>query len=134
MKPLKLRFSIWLVGAFIVAFLAVGIPYWQVPYSKVSIPDTLMAPGIVVVAIAAAFVRFAGRHGFLASLLVIAFAVPATVLVRVAVETSQDPTSHNLWPFEVFFAWMVGLLASLAGVLLGSIPAFLARGVSRDDT
>ena len=120
MRP---RISFWLIGAFVVAFLAVGIPYWQVPYAKVSIPSTLMAPGIVVVALAAALVRFAGKHGFLASWLFVALAVPATVMARVAVETSQDPTSHNLWPFEVFFAWMAGLLASLVGVLLGSIPA-----------
>jgi hypothetical protein len=128
MKP---RFSLWLVGAFIVAFLAVGIPYWQVPYAKVSIPNTLMAPGLFVVALAAALVRFAGKHSFVASLFIIALAVPATVIARVVVDTSTDPTSHNLWPFEVALAWVVGLLASLVGVTLGSIPAFLARGASR---
>ena len=130
MKP---RFSLWLVGAFLVAFLAVGIPYWQVPYAKVSIPNTLMAPGLVIVVLCAALARFAGKHSFFASLLVVAVAVPAAVMARVTVETSTDPTSHNLWPFEVGFAWLVGLLASLVGVVLGSIPAFVARGASHGD-
>lgn len=129
MRP---RFSLWLVGAFVVSFFAVGIPYWRVPYSEVSLPTTLMAAGLVVVVLAAAVVRFLGRHGFLASLLVVALAVPAVVIARVAVDTARDPTSHNLWPFEVFIAWMVGLLASLVGVALGSVPALLARGAGKD--
>ena len=130
MRPNRL----WLIGAMLVAVLAVGIPYWQVPYAQVSIPNTLMAPGLFVVALAAALVRFAGKHGFLASWLFVAVAVPVAVMARVAVETSTDPTSHNLWPFEVALAWFVGLLASLAGVALGSIPAWFARGTSRSGT
>lgn len=129
MRP---RFSLWLVGAFVVSFCAVGIPYWRVPYSEVSLPTTLMAAGLVVVVLAAAVVRFLGRHGFLASLLVVALAVPSAVIARVAVDTARDPTSHNLWPFEVFIAWMVGLLASLVGVALGSVPAMLERGAGKD--
>jgi hypothetical protein len=131
MRP---RFSFWLIGAFVAAFFAVGIPLWQVPYSQVSIPTTLLGPGLLVVVVAAALVRFAGKHSFLASLLVVALALPAAVMARVAVETTQDPTSHNLWPFEVFLAWMVGLIAAFTGVVLGSIPGFLARGASRGDT
>lgn len=118
---------IWLVGALVAGFLAIGIPFWQVPYAKVSIPTTLMAPGLVAVALGAAVARFIGRSGFLATLVVVALAAPGVVMVRVAVETAQDPTTHNLWPFEVFLAWMVGLLASLAGCIIGSIPAWLAR-------
>ncbi len=131
MKP---KLSFWLAGAFLTAFLAVGIPYWQVPYAKVSMPNTLMAPGLFMVVFAAALMRFAGKHSFLASWLVVAAAVPATVMARVVVDTSQDPTSHNLWPFEVALAWLVGLLASLAGAALGSAPALLARGESRGDS
>jgi hypothetical protein len=52
-------------------------------------------------------------------------------MARVVVDTSQDPTSHNLWPFEVGLAWFVGLLASLTGAALGSVPALLARGAPR---
>ena len=37
----------WLVAAFLVSFLAVGFPYWQIPYAKVSLPSTLYGPGPV---------------------------------------------------------------------------------------
>jgi drug/metabolite transporter (DMT)-like permease len=43
---------------------------------------------------------------------------------RVAVETTTDPTSHNLWPFEVVIAGGIGLVGALLGVLL-------VRGVER---
>jgi hypothetical protein len=33
------------------------------------------------------------------------------VAVRVVVDTRRDPTSHNLWPFEVLFAAAVALAA-----------------------
>jgi hypothetical protein len=129
MKP---KVSLWLAGAFLTAFLAVGIPYWRVAYAKVSLPNTLMTPALIVVALAAALARFAGKQSFRASWLIVAAAVPAVVAVRVVIDTSQDPTSHNLWPFEIALAWVVGLLASLVGAVLGSVPAFLARGTSRD--
>jgi hypothetical protein len=119
--------AVWLAGAFVVAFLAVGIPYWQVPYAKVSLPGTLMGAGLVVVVVAAALVRAAGKCHIVLSLLAAGLAVPSVVVARVAVDTIHDPTSHNLWPFEVIIASVVGLLASSAGALLGSVPGVMAR-------
>lgn len=120
------KFSPWLFVAFIAAFLAVGIPYWRLSYSDVNLPSSLFASGLFVVVVGAAFVRLVGRSHFLISLLV-GVAVPAVVIARVAVDTAQDPTSHNLWPFEVFIAGFLGLAAASTGALVGSIPAFLGR-------
>ena len=39
------------------------------------------------------------------------------IVVRIVVDTQADPTSHNLWPFEVV-VWSVLALAFL-GVLVG---------------
>lgn len=121
----------WLLGAFLASFVAVGIPFWQVPYARVSLPNTLMTPALLAIVVGAAIARLVGRAGFVATLLVVALAAPAVVMVRVVVETAQDPSTHNLWPFEVFLAWMVGLLASLAGGIIGSIPALRPRSSSR---
>lgn len=30
------------------SFIAVGFPYWQFPYAKVSLPSTLYGPGLLV--------------------------------------------------------------------------------------
>jgi hypothetical protein len=41
------------------------------------------------------------------------------VLGRVVVETFRDPTSHNLWPFEIIIAAVVGFAVACVGALLG---------------
>jgi biotin transporter BioY len=118
---MKFRVSLWLVGGFVVSFLAVGIPFWRIPYSQVALPDTIVTPALLVTVAAALLARRNGRHSFLATMLVIAASLPAVILARVGVDTAQDPTSHNLWPFEVFFAWIVGLPAAAAGALLARV-------------
>jgi hypothetical protein len=37
------------------------------------------------------------------------FAVMAFVIGRIAVDTARDPTSHNLWPFEILYSGAAGL-------------------------
>jgi len=116
-----------LVAAFVAGFFGVGYPYWQIPYNKVSLPNTLYGLGLVVVGIAAAAARALGKARFLAVIFVVGAAVPAAVLARVAMETTKDPTSHNLWPFEVVIAAIVGLVCSLGGALVGSLPALFSK-------
>ncbi len=117
----------WLIAAFVAGFFAVGYPFWQIPYNKVSLPNTLYGPGLVVVGLAAAAARALGKARLLAVILVVGAAVPAAIIARVAVETTKDPTSHNLWPFEVIIAAFVGVTCSLAGALLGSLPRLFSK-------
>jgi len=63
-----------------------------------------------------------------------AFSVAAgfvlAVLGRVLVETSADPTSHNLWPFEVVIAGGIGLIGGLAGALIARLTQRFRRRLS----
>ena len=117
----------WLGGAFAVGFLAIGIPYWFIPYNKVSLPNTLYGTGLLIVTMAAAAARAFGKTRFLAAIVVVGAAVPAAVLARVAIETTSDPTSHNLWPLEVIIALVVGFTSSSMGAVAGSFPALLSK-------
>ncbi len=112
--------------AFVAVFLAVGIPYWLVPYNK-TIPNAVIAIGVTAVVIVAAILAFRGMK-LARALLVPGLAVPAAALARVIVEGVLDPTSHNLWPFEIVIAALLGLAAALPGALLGWL---LARGAGR---
>jgi hypothetical protein len=57
------------------------------------------------------------------------------VIARVIVETSQDPTSHNLWPLELIIASAVGLAVSLVGSLAGGLLAkWVKAGTAGSDT
>ena len=51
---MQLRTVYWLIAAFAVSFFAVGSPYWQIPYAKVSLPSTLYGTGLLVVGVLAA--------------------------------------------------------------------------------
>jgi len=111
----------WLVTIFAVGFFAVGVPYWQIPYAKVSLPSTLYGPGLLVIGVLAAAACAVGKARILTAILTVGSAMPAAILARVEVETARDPTSHNLWPFEVIIAAAVGVLCSSAGALAGSL-------------
>jgi hypothetical protein len=52
MKPNAAAY--WLVVAFVISFFAVGFPYWQTAYAKVSLPSTLYGTDLLVVGVLAA--------------------------------------------------------------------------------
>lgn len=124
---MQLKIAYWLVVAFVISFFAVGLPYWQIPYAKVSLPSTLYGTGLLVVGVLAAAARAFGKARLLVVILAVGTAVPAPILSRVIVDTAKDPTSHNLWPFEFIIATVLGALCSSAGALVGSLPALLSR-------
>jgi hypothetical protein len=47
----------------------------------------------------------------------------AFVVPRIAVDTSRDPTSHNLWPFELLYSGALSVMAMAA--------LFIARRLAR---
>lgn len=124
---MQLKIAYRLVVAFVISFFAVGLPYWQIPYAKVSLPSTLYGTGLLVVGVLAAAARAFGKARLLVVILAVGTAVPAPILSRVIVDTAKDPTSHNLWPFEFIIATVLGALCSSAGALVGSLPALLSR-------
>jgi hypothetical protein len=105
----------------IISFLSVGIPYWMIPYNHVSLPGALMGPGLIAVIGAAFFVRMKEAVDFWMGASFVGTVVPGVVMARVMVETVSDPTSHNLWPFEVVFAAIVGYCCALSGTIVGML-------------
>jgi hypothetical protein len=103
------------------AFLAAGIPWWLAPYNRFTFshPAALLG-SIAFTGIAAGFAGW-GPLGLGRTVLAAGGAVPAAVMARVLVDTLRDPTSHNLWPFEVVLAGMFGAFAALAAGLVGRL-------------
>ncbi len=119
----------WLLIGFLVAFVGVGFPHWSLAYDDVSLPSSLHGPGLVAVGVVAMMLRAFGVARFWKVWLLVASSVPAAIMVRVVVDVARDPTSHNLWPFEIAIGLIVGLAAALAGTLIGSL--FLLRSSKR---
>jgi hypothetical protein len=67
------------------------------------------------------------RPGVAIPTLSVAAGFVLAVLGRVFIETGADPTSHNLWPFEVVIAGGVGLLGGLTGVVVTRLAQRLTR-------
>ena len=120
-----IRFSLTLAVC-TAAYVCVAIPYLQLPYNQVSLPTTILNLSLLVVFGGAWFLRAYG-NSLLASWIVVGAMVPLVICARITIETSQDPTSHNLWPLEVIIAAGVGFLVSGFGALVGSLYRRIAR-------
>lgn len=123
----------WSPAAFVVSFLAVGLPYWLIPYSKLNLPDGLIGPGLLVPVLAALMLRAYRGASFWRATNIVGLSVPAAVFARVVVEGVKDPTSHNLWPFEIIIALMMGHACALTGALIGSVAAKIVTPVNASE-
>ena len=65
----------WLVAAFVISFCAVGIMHWPIPYADVSLPNSLIGAGLVLVVLAAVLARVKGHATFWITTLVVGAAV-----------------------------------------------------------
>jgi len=113
----------WRIAVVVLAgLLACGLPLWPIPYKQVSMPGN---PSPAVWLLAGGAAGWLGGHllrpGIRLPSLCVAVGFVLAVLLRVGVETAQDPTSHNLWPFEVVIAGGLGLLSGLAGVAVARL-------------
>jgi len=108
-------------GTFLLSFFLVGIPFWQIPYSQLTVPHAFFGFGIVVVFSAAAFLGF--RFGFMKGLLLPGLVFPAVLMARVMVEGIMDPSRHNLWPLALIIAAVLGLVVAGLGSALGYLAA-----------
>ncbi len=110
----------WLGAALGAGVLAGGLPFWAVPYSDIAVlASPLPVWWAVAVSIAAGAVSYASPLGVMRSAVPVALGVPAAVLVRVVVESAQDPTTHNLWPLEVMLSLAVVVLPAFGGAYIG---------------
>lgn len=114
----------WVWLAAIVGFLAVGILFWQIPYSKVNLPDAMLGFGLIVVATSALLLRASGVARTWRAIWTMGLVPAAADMARVIVECMRDPTAHNLWPLEIAIALGLGFICSAAGTLVGGAMRF----------
>lgn len=118
---MAIKGSITLALFFLIALFVVGVPYWQIPYMRVSLPNAVWGWPLLVVSVLAAASRIVWRTRLWPTTLVLGAAVPGAVFARVIVDGVADPASHNLWPFELVLSAGPGFLAALVGALLGGL-------------
>ena len=109
-----------LLVAFTACFLVIGIPYWQLPYSSVSLPNSLYGIGLLLTFVC--MVYFCSRGiGFLWVATILGLSAPAVVATRIIVDVARDSSTHNLFPFEIAIAVIVGFGVAGFGAALGAL-------------
>lgn len=115
------------IGAFLLCFFIVGIPFWKIPYSNVSLPNAFFGVGVLAVFVVAALLCVSFRFSFRRGLVVPGAAYPAALMIRVVVEGAMEPSRHNLWPLALIIAVLLGVVVAGSGALLGWLTARLLR-------
>jgi hypothetical protein len=119
----------WRWIGFLIALVGVGFPYWQLSPDDAGLPRALYGPGLVAVGVVAMLLRAFGTGRFLTLWLLIASAVPAAVLVRLALDASRGIAGPGLAVADVVVGFGLGLGSALIGMLVGSL--FLLRSSRR---
>ena len=55
----------WLIATFVISFITVGFPYWQVPSSKISLSSALYGSDLLVTGTLAADARALAKARFI---------------------------------------------------------------------
>ena len=120
---------IWRWIGFLIAFVGVGFPYWQLPPELAGLPRALYGPGLVAVGVVAMLLRAFGTGRFLPLWLLIATAVPAAVLVRLGLNAFRGMEGPGMAVADVTVGLVLGLATAFIGMLVGSL--FLLRSSRR---
>jgi hypothetical protein len=117
------------LGAVVAGLLACGLTLWPIPYREVSMPGNPSAASwLILGGLAGLVAGYLIRPRWAPPVLAVTGGFGLAVLGRVAVETARDPTSHNLWPFEVVIAGVIGLAGGATGVAIARLLQRLDAG------
>lgn len=110
---------------FALMFVIAALPYWFALEAKRSLPEALYGAALVLPVLTALVDGVPTRRPFRRSLWIGASVLPAAVFARVVFDGLRDPTSHNLWPFELAIAFGVALPAAVVGAALAALWLWL---------
>ena len=109
-----------LFATFIISMLAVGAYWWPPSYSEIQIIPSWWVFAFISVLVAALFAVGSLKHSLLIGVTAAGGAI-AAIVIRIAVDVVGDPTSHNLWPFELALAGIFILPSALLGAAVGMV-------------
>jgi hypothetical protein len=108
--------TIHAAGVVLAGTLAYGLPYWFLPYNHTPSWAVVGITGMLAGALGGALMR-----GIAQPILCVAGGFAVACMARVVVDGIKDPTSHNLWPFEVVIVLVAGAIAGAAGLLIARL-------------
>ncbi len=116
-----------LAGAFLFCVLVGGCVEWTGSYQDYLESGPRYLIPLAVIAVTGLALALATEITTRAIGIALTLAFPTITLIRVLIDTRQDPTSHNLVPFELAIAFFIGLLAAWPTTLIGRSIRTLAH-------
>ncbi|HEY4320415.1 MAG TPA: hypothetical protein VGM77_04475 [Gemmatimonadales bacterium] len=117
---------------FACALIGAALPYWPISYQALNSNYPIFTTWFCIAVLLGAGSGFqlAERKRVLVLLIMAGF--EAAVILRVIVEVTRDPTSHNLWPLELVFDGVVAGGGALIGVVIARLVQRVAgKGTQR---
>lgn len=115
-----LRNLIWLISAFVFCFTIEALIVWRGTYVEY-LEGGSPWPILTLTAGVAVFLSWVAGVGIVPTALVVGCAFPGVIVGRIVLDGSQDPTSHNLAPFEVVGALIFGMVMAFPSALIGRL-------------
>ena len=97
----------------------IGIPYWSIPYDAFDASHVEVLPGAILLGLLTMMLIGKGNAKARTAFLVMSMVAPAVDLIAIVHDTSIDSTTHNLAPFELVIAWLLGAAFVLPSLALG---------------
>jgi hypothetical protein len=119
-----------LVTILAVITIAVGVPMWTAPYGKMDehLLTGAMLPGIVLLASGTLYLVVAEAMRARRALMLMGACAPIADIILIVRDTSADPTTHNLFPFELILVTLWGLMFIVPAMLIGvALRAWVRR-------
>ena len=113
---------------FLIVLLVIGIPAWGLPYDPDLSQHPELLPGAILLGVLPLWLTVTRSGAARRIFGVMSLCVPLVDVILIVRDTAIDPTNHNLWPFELFFTWIIGAGIIFPGVLIGIL---LRMGMSR---
>lgn len=127
-----LRKALWLVGAFALCFFAGGWIWWRGTYEQF-LHAGFHWETFPLLAGTAVFLSWIIGIRIIPSALVVGGTFSAIMIVRVVLDCIQDPTRHNLWPFEVVVAFVFGMIMAIPPAGIGWLFRRITHRSRADD-
>jgi hypothetical protein len=100
---------------------ALAIPWLRLPYNKLdeALFSPPMLPGMVLLAAGTFFLVLSETLRARKALALMALCAPIADMILISRDTSIDPTTHNLMPFEIVMVAVWALMFIAPGMMLG---------------
>jgi hypothetical protein len=99
-EKMNQRKAYWMAGAFAICFFAEA-PFWLTGTYTEYLKRSPSWWTIALPAVMALYLSWIVRVEIILTAFAVGAAVPTIIVVRIIMDCAQDPTHHNLWPFEL---------------------------------